>query len=82
MTDSRLEERLLEPQDKGNLKTRAWVESKKIWRITFPTMLARASSFGIFVVTQAFIGHIGETELAAYALVQIIGIRFANGIFV
>ncbi|KAI3437038.1 uncharacterized protein J3R85_005768 [Psidium guajava] len=82
MGDDRMEERLLgtEAKDTSSLTGKVWVESKKIWRVTFPAMLARVTSFGIFVVTQAFIGHIGETELAAYALIQIIGIRFANGI--
>ncbi|KAF7852232.1 hypothetical protein BT93_L5376 [Corymbia citriodora subsp. variegata] len=82
MSDDRMEERLLgtEAKDIRSLTGNVWVESKKIWRVTFPAMLARVTSFGIFVVTQAFIGHIGETELAAYALIQIIGIRFANGI--
>ncbi|XP_031394025.1 protein DETOXIFICATION 20-like [Punica granatum] len=85
-TNSRIEERLLcaagdaEPKQDSSLTSRVWVESKKIWRVTFPAMLARVTSFGIFVVTQAFIGHIGETQLAAYALIQIIGVRFANGI--
>ncbi|GKU98652.1 hypothetical protein SLEP1_g11626 [Rubroshorea leprosula] len=45
-------------------------------------MLARVSGFGMFVVTQAFIGHISEVELAAYALIQFITVRFANGILV
>ncbi|KAB1223103.1 Protein TRANSPARENT TESTA 12 [Morella rubra] len=43
-------------------------------------MLARVTQFGMFVVTQAFIGHLGEVDLAAYALIQIITVRFANGI--
>ncbi|XP_030515949.2 protein DETOXIFICATION 20-like [Rhodamnia argentea] len=77
-----MEERLLgtEAEDISSLSGKVWAESKKIWRVTFPAMLARGTSFGILLVTQAFIGHIGDTELAAYALVQIIGIRFACGI--
>ncbi|XWS57932.1 hypothetical protein CRYUN_Cryun09bG0215300 [Craigia yunnanensis] len=77
-----MDERLLEsePKDSSNLKFRTWEESKKLWRIAFPAILARVTSFGMFVVTQAFIGHIGELELAAYALIQIITVRFSNGI--
>ncbi|KAI6696988.1 hypothetical protein NL676_017107 [Syzygium grande] len=77
-----MEERLLgtEAKDKSSLTGKVWAESKKIWRVTFPAMLARVTTFGTFVVTQAFIGHISDTELAAYALTQIIGLRFANGI--
>ncbi|GKU98666.1 hypothetical protein SLE2022_056070 [Rubroshorea leprosula] len=76
-----MEERLL-PERKESLRVRVWEESKKIWRVAFPAMLARVSGFGMFVVTQAFIGHISEVELAAYALIQIITVRFANGILV
>ncbi|XP_030453233.2 protein DETOXIFICATION 20-like [Syzygium oleosum] len=77
-----MEERLLgtEAKYKSSLTGMVWVESKKIWRVTFPAMLARVTTFGIFVVTQAFVGHISNTELAAYALIQIMGMRFANGI--
>lgn len=83
-----MEKRLLggaspaEPKEDGSLLGRVWAESKKIWRVTFPAMLARVTNFGILVVTQAFIGHIGSMELAAYALIQIIGVRFVNGILV
>ncbi|XP_059647264.1 protein DETOXIFICATION 24-like [Cornus florida] len=69
-----------ETKDTSALKVRFWVESKKLWKVAFPSMLAKLSSYGILVVTQAFMGHIGEKELAAYALIQIIGIQFANGI--
>ncbi|KAF5471933.1 hypothetical protein F2P56_008692 [Juglans regia] len=79
-----MDERLLgsEPKDNSNLAWRIWVETRRIWKIAFPSMLARVTQFGMFVVTQAFIGHLGEVELAAYALIQIITVRFANGILV
>ncbi|KAJ4847709.1 hypothetical protein Tsubulata_004445 [Turnera subulata] len=78
----RMENRLLgsEAEDINTLTGRIWVESKKIWKVGFPAMLARLSQYGMFVVTQAFIGHIGELELAGYALIQIITVRFSNGI--
>ncbi|GKV07644.1 hypothetical protein SLEP1_g19391 [Rubroshorea leprosula] len=74
-----MDERLL-LETRGSLTVRVWEESKKIWRVGFPAMLSRVSSFGMLVVTQAFMGHFSEVELAAYSLVQIIIIRFANGI--
>ena len=79
-----LEERLLgsEAEEQPNLKRRIWVESKLIWRIALPSMLARVTSFGMIVVTQAFLGHIDELELAAFALVQSLVLRFVNGILV
>ncbi|KAL5767740.1 hypothetical protein ACOSQ2_014523 [Xanthoceras sorbifolium] len=83
MGSNEMEERLLlgsESKDKSELKRRVLKESKQIWRIAFPAILARVSQFGMFVVTQAFIGRIGEVELAGYALIQIITVRFVNGI--
>ncbi|XP_026399143.1 protein DETOXIFICATION 20-like isoform X1 [Papaver somniferum] len=63
-----------------NLCKRFWVESMKVWKIAFPTMVTRVTSFGVLVVTQSFMGYIGDTELAAYSLMQIFLLRFANGI--
>ncbi|XP_050221290.1 protein DETOXIFICATION 24-like [Mercurialis annua] len=67
-------------EDDTNDECGIWEENKKIWKVGFPAMLARTTQYGIFVVTQAFIGRIGELDLAGYALIQIIAIRFANGI--
>ncbi|KAG4121969.1 hypothetical protein ERO13_D11G238100v2 [Gossypium hirsutum] len=79
-----MDERLLgseEPKENSNnLRRRVLEESGKLWKVGFPSMLARVTAFGMFVVTQAFIGHIGERQLAAYALIQVITVRFANGI--
>ncbi|XP_058000380.1 protein DETOXIFICATION 24-like isoform X2 [Hevea brasiliensis] len=69
-----------EKESNKELKERVWAESKKIWRIAFPSMLTKITQFGMLVVTQGFIGHIGEVELAAFALVQIITVRFVHGI--
>lgn len=79
-----MEERLLgsEAKDIDDLKGRVWKESKKLWRVAFPAMLARVSQYGMFVITQGFIGHFGAVELAAYALIQIIAVRFSNGILI
>ncbi|CAK9180967.1 unnamed protein product [Ilex paraguariensis] len=79
-----MQERLLgsEVEDKGNLKRRVWDESKKIWRVALPGVLARVSAFGTIVVTQSFVGHISNLDLAGYALVQTLSVRFVNGILV
>ncbi|XP_039048884.1 protein DETOXIFICATION 24-like isoform X1 [Hibiscus syriacus] len=80
-----MDERLLKSQEpkennNSNLRNRVWEESKQLWKIGFPSILARVTAFGMFVVTQAFIGHISQLELAAYALIQVIAVRFSNGI--
>ncbi|XP_020534429.1 protein DETOXIFICATION 24 isoform X2 [Jatropha curcas] len=86
MEDS-MEDRLLGSEEynttaTNDLKTRIWTESKKIWRVAFPGMVARVTSFGLLVVTQVFLGRIGELELAAYAIEQTIFLRFINGILI
>lgn len=71
-----------EREDRSSLRGRIWREQKLLWRIASPAMLSRVSSYGIIVVTQSFIGHVSELELAAYALTQTILLRFVNGILV
>jgi MATE family multidrug resistance protein len=82
--DNSTEERLLllEEFDREDLKKRVWNESKKLWRIAFPGIIARVTSFGMIVVTQLFMGHISELDLAAFGLQQSILLRFVNGILV
>ncbi|CAK7341679.1 unnamed protein product [Dovyalis caffra] len=79
-----MEERLLLPKepDSADLKNRVWDESKKLWAIAFPGIVARVTSFGMIVVTQLFIGHLGELDLAAFGLQQSILLRFVNGILI
>ncbi|KAJ4807071.1 Protein DETOXIFICATION [Rhynchospora pubera] len=62
------------------LRPRIWAESKKMWVVAGPAIFTRFSTFGVSVITQAFIGHVGPTELAAYALVFTVLVRFANGV--
>lgn len=64
------------------LKDKLWTETKKMWVVAGPAIFTRFSTFGVNVITQAFVGHIGSTELAAYALVNTVLLRFANGILV
>ncbi|KAF8023394.1 hypothetical protein BT93_F0791 [Corymbia citriodora subsp. variegata] len=73
----------LEEGDGGEdepLKDRIWSETKKMWIVAAPAIFTRLSTFGIYVISQAFIGHIGSTELAAYSLVFTVLLRFANGV--
>ena len=71
-----------EEEEELGLINRVWNESKKIWVVAGPAIFTRFSTFGTNVVSQAFIGHIGSTELAAYSLVFTVLVRFANGILV
>ncbi|XP_076956255.1 protein DETOXIFICATION 24-like [Bidens hawaiensis] len=69
-----------EEEEEGDLKGRIWDESRKIWRVALPGVISRVCAFGTIVVTQSFIGHISDLDLAAYALVQTLSVRFVNGI--
>lgn len=64
------------------LKNKVWRETKKMWVVAGPAIFTRVSTFGINVISQAFIGHIGSTQLAAFSLVFTVLVRFANGILV
>ena len=83
-----LKEKLLQNNSEASveeeepLRKKVWKESKKMWVVAGPAIFTRFSTFGITVVSQAFIGHIGSTELAGYALVMTVLVRFANGILV
>ena len=71
-----------EEEEKLSLVKRVWEESKVMWIVAAPAIFTRFTTFGLSVISQAFIGHIGSKELAAYALVFTVIIRFANGILV
>ncbi|OVA13765.1 Multi antimicrobial extrusion protein [Macleaya cordata] len=64
----------------NKLSTKLWVESKKLWIVAGPAIFTRISMFGIFAITQAFIGHIGNTEMAAFSLVFHVLARFSIGL--
>ncbi|XXG50821.1 hypothetical protein AAC387_Pa02g4742 [Persea americana] len=77
-----LKEKLLESgrEEEESLGKKIWSESKRLWIVAGPAIFTRFSTFGVTVISQAFIGHIGATELAAFALVHTVLLRFANGI--
>lgn len=64
----------------SSLKTKIWNESKKMWIVAGPAILIPFSTFGIHVISQAFIGQISATELAAYALIFTVIFRIVLGI--
>lgn len=56
-----------------------WVESKLLWRIVGPAIFQRVALYGINVVSQAFIGHIGDLELAAFSIASTVVAGFNFG---
>lgn len=55
-------------------------ESKKLWEIAGPAILASVSEFSISFVTAAFVGHLGELEFAAVSVSQNVIEGFVYGI--
>lgn len=71
-----------EDEDEVKWSRKVLDEMKKLWIVAGPAIFSRFSVFGIFVISQAFVGHIGAVELAAYALSQTVLLRLANGVLV
>jgi len=72
----------LDEEEELSLVKKMWKESKMMWVVAGPAIFTRFSSFGVQIITQSFVGHIGSTELAAYSLVFTVLVRFLNGILV
>ncbi|KAG8087372.1 hypothetical protein GUJ93_ZPchr0010g9610 [Zizania palustris] len=56
-----------------------WAESKMLWRIVGPAIFQRIALYGINVVSQAFIGHMGDLELAAFSIASTVVSGFNFG---
>ncbi|WRX23840.1 Multi antimicrobial extrusion protein - like 10 [Theobroma cacao] len=61
-------------------REKLWTETKTMWVVAGPAIFTRFSTFGVTVISQAFAGHIGATELAAYSLCFTVLLRFGNGV--
>ena len=61
-----------------SLTWRVWIESKKLWHIVGPSMVSRIASYSMFVIAQAFAGHLGDHELAAVSIAStvVLGLNF------
>ncbi|KAL3538939.1 hypothetical protein ACH5RR_002305 [Cinchona calisaya] len=72
----------IEKKEDGGKKMskRSWNESKKMWKIAAPAILTAVAQFSFEFVTAAFIGHLGEVELAAVSVVQNVIEGFVYGI--
>lgn len=71
-----------ETENSDKLRTKLLIENKKLWVAAAPAIFTRFSMYGINVISQAFMGKIGSTQLAAFALVFTLLTRFANGLLV
>ncbi|CAH9093623.1 unnamed protein product [Cuscuta epithymum] len=70
-----------EEQDgEKKLSRRFLVESKKLWQIVGPAIFSRIASYSMFVITQAFAGHLGDLELAAMSIASNVVLGFDFGL--
>ncbi|XLR63588.1 hypothetical protein S83_014260 [Arachis hypogaea] len=51
--------------EEGTLVRRVLTESKNLWHIAAPAIFNRVANYSMLVITQAFVGHIGDLELAS-----------------
>ncbi|CAN6210989.1 unnamed protein product [Urochloa humidicola] len=58
------------PEKRGGLRLpkRVWEESKKLWEVVGPAMFMRLVLYSMNMISQAFVGHLGDRELAAYSI--------------
>lgn len=68
--------------DEKSLTHRVWVETKKLWRVVGPAIFSRIASYSMFVITQAFAGHLGDLELAAMSIATSVIMGFDFGLMV
>ncbi|KAH7861131.1 hypothetical protein Vadar_021946 [Vaccinium darrowii] len=69
-----------EDDEDPGLTRRVWIESKKLWHIVGPSMFSRLATYSMFLITQAFAGHLGDRELAAVSIASNVVIGFNFGL--
>lgn len=67
---------------KEDLKSRVWIETKKLWQVVGPSIFFRVASSAMNIVTQIFAGHLGELELASISIANNVLIGFNFGLLV
>ncbi|KAH0758904.1 hypothetical protein KY290_022397 [Solanum tuberosum] len=67
-------------EDDKDMKTRVWIETKKLWHIVGPTIFSRIGTYTMNIITQGFAGHIGEVELAAITISNTVIVGFSFGL--
>lgn len=78
-----LERKFLDDYDLDQtFSQKVWIESKKLWRVVGPAIFSRIASYSMFVITQAFAGHLGELELAAMSIASNVILGFDFGLMV
>ncbi|KAH9312392.1 hypothetical protein KI387_027427, partial [Taxus chinensis] len=85
MEEEKITTPLISAKERGliissDLPRRFLIESKALWRIAGAAIFARFATFGLNVITQAFVGHLGNLELAAFSMVTGVILGFTSGL--
>ncbi|KAK4803477.1 hypothetical protein SAY86_003294 [Trapa natans] len=62
------------------LSRRLWVETKELWQILGPAIFSRMAAYCMNIISQAFAGHIGTVELAAFSIANTVIVGFNFGL--
>lgn len=65
-----------------SLSRRVWDETKKLWQIVGPAVFSRVAAYTMNIITQAFAGHLGAVELAAFSIANTVIVGFNFGLLV
>ncbi|GJM98551.1 hypothetical protein PR202_ga15575 [Eleusine coracana subsp. coracana] len=52
----------------GRLTKEVWEESKKLWEVVGPGVFMQLAIYTMIVISQAFVGHLGDRDLAAFSI--------------
>lgn len=63
-----------------SFQRRFLIESRKLWYIVGPAIFSRIASYSMFVITQAFAGHLGDLELASISIATSVIVGFDFGL--
>jgi MATE family multidrug resistance protein len=68
------------PEKRGGktLVEEVWEESKKLWEVAGPAVFTRIVLYSMTIVSQAFAGHLGDRDLAAFSIANTVisGLNF------
>ncbi|XP_061966776.1 protein DETOXIFICATION 27-like [Populus nigra] len=67
-------------ENKDDLASRIWVETKKLWQTAGPAMFSLMAMFSMNIITQSFAGHLGGVELAAISISNTVIVGFNYGL--
>jgi hypothetical protein len=69
-------------ENKDDLASRIWVETKKLWQTAGPAIFSLMAMFSMNMITQSFAGHLGGVELAAISISNTVIVGFNYGLLV